>query len=94
VRVWDAHSGECVEVFEGSLAEADCLATGTIAGSLAEMACLATGTALGTAIQSPSTGESVAWFPAALEHIVAHPSRRMWAGYVGNHLYLIVLEGT
>jgi hypothetical protein len=40
-----------------------------------------------------STTVEFARFPIALEHIIRHPSARQWAGSVGNHVYLITLEG-
>jgi hypothetical protein len=48
---------------------------------------------LETVIEPASGGEAVAWFPAALDNITTHPSGRIWAGSVRNHLYLIRLEG-
>jgi hypothetical protein len=45
-----------------------------------------------TAIERASDGQYVAWFPVALRDIATHPSGRVWAGAVGNHLYLIRLE--
>ena len=48
---------------------------------------------LETVIERVRDGQAVAWFPAALDIIATHPSGRVWAGGVGNHLYLIRLEG-
>jgi hypothetical protein len=44
-------------------------------------------------IEPATGGDPVAWLPAALEHLTTHPSGRIWAGSVGDHLYLIQLEG-
>ncbi|MFC1806506.1 WD40 repeat domain-containing protein [Planctomycetota bacterium] len=46
-----------------------------------------------TVIECAVTGRPVAWFPAALDPIVTHPSGRTWAGAVGSHVYIITLEG-
>ena len=44
-------------------------------------------------IEDAATGQVIARFPHALEHIITHPSSRQWAGSAGNHVYLIALEG-
>ena len=87
VRLWDAVNGECVEILEGS---GDVLAVAAGAESYAWRA-MARG--LETAIEPAGGGMAVAWFPAELEIIATHPSGRIWAGSVSNHLYLIRLEG-
>jgi len=46
-----------------------------------------------TVIEPARSGDPIAWFPAAIEHITTHPSGRSWAGSAGNHVYLIELEG-
>jgi WD40 repeat protein len=46
-----------------------------------------------TAIVPAARGEPVAWFPIALYYITTHPSGRIWAGSVGNYIYIIQLEG-
>ena len=48
---------------------------------------------LETVIETAASGEAVAWYPAALESIITHPSGRVWAGSVASHLHLIRLEG-
>jgi hypothetical protein len=45
-----------------------------------------------TVIERASDGHAVAWFPAPVDFIVAHPSGRAWAGAVNHQLYLIRLE--
>jgi WD40 repeat protein len=87
VRVWDAPSGECLETIHESM---DVWA---IARTVPDAPWLAITGVLETAIQSRRTKEVVAWFPAALGRITTHSGGRMWAGAVGNHLYLIALEG-
>jgi hypothetical protein len=44
-------------------------------------------------IEPTSGGDPIAWFPAILKPIAAHPSGRIWAGAVSSHLYLLQLEG-
>ena len=87
VRVWDAASGDCLEVIQGF---GDVAA---IAAPASVFPWRAMSRNLETVIEPASGGEAVAWFPAALEHLTTHPSGRIWAGSVGNHLYLIRLEG-
>jgi WD40 repeat protein len=46
-----------------------------------------------TVIEDTVTGQVVARFPIALQHITTQPSSCQWAGSAGNHLCLIALEG-
>ena len=87
VRVWDAASGDCLEVIQGF---GDVAA---IAAPASVFPWRAMSWNLETAIEPASGGEAVAWFPAALTRLATHPAGRIWAGSVGNHLYLIRLEG-
>ena len=87
VRVWDAATGDCLEVIPGF---GDVAA---IAAPASVFPWRAMSRNLETVIEPASGGEAVAWFPAALMHHATHPSGRIWAGSVGNHLYLIRLEG-
>jgi WD40 repeat protein len=87
VRVWDVDSGACLEVIPGC-GDIAAMAAGAVAFPFQAIELL-----LETAIKRASDGQSVAWFPAALRFIATHPSGRVWAGAVGNHLYLIRLEG-
>ena len=45
-----------------------------------------------TVIEDARTGAIIAVFPFALNSITTHPSGRQWAGAVGNHVYVLVLE--
>jgi WD40 repeat protein len=87
VRVWDAASGACLEVIPGE-GDVSAIAAGAVAYPWR-----AVSRGQETVIERANDGQAVAWFPAALEHIATHPSGRVWAGSVGNHLYLIRLEG-
>jgi len=87
VWVWDAASGECIEVMEGSGDIAAIAAAGIV------FRWRAMNRSLETVIEPAGSGEVVAWFPAAMDHITTHPSGRIWAGSVSNHLYIIRLEG-
>ena len=87
MRVWDAASGECLEVIQGSGDIASIAAAGKV------FPWRAMSRNLETVIEPAGGGEAVAWFPAAMNPIATHPSGRIWAGSVGNHLYLIRLEG-
>jgi hypothetical protein len=87
-QVWDAESGECLEVLEGS---GDVSAL--VAGAAGTLAWRAMTRGLETVIEPAVGGPAVAWFSVALKNITTHPSGRIWAGTVTNHLYLIQLEG-
>ncbi|MFI5458011.1 MAG: DUF4062 domain-containing protein [Isosphaerales bacterium] len=87
VRVWDAATGDCLEVIQGF---GDVAA---IAAPASVFPWRAMSRNLETVIEPASGGEAVAWFPAALEHLATHPSGRIWAGTVNNHLCIIKLEG-
>ena len=87
MRVWDAATGDCLEVIPGF---GD---VGAIAAPATVFPWRAMSRNLETVIEPASGGEAVAWFPAALEHLATHPSGRIWAGSVDKHVYLIRLEG-
>jgi WD40 repeat protein len=87
VRVWEAESGACLKVIEGS----GDVAAIAAAGAAFPWHALRRG--LETVIEPAAGGNPIAWFPAALDHITTHPSRRIWAWAVRNHLYIITLEG-
>jgi WD40 repeat protein len=88
VRVWDAASGECLEVIQGS-GDVAAIAAGAEAFPLRAIS-----RELETVIEPADGAEPIAWFPAALRLVSTHPSGRMWAGSVANHLFIIQLEGT
>jgi hypothetical protein len=44
-------------------------------------------------VEETSGGKAVAWFPAVLHQLTAHPRAAAWAGAVGNHVCLFALEG-
>jgi WD40 repeat protein len=88
MRVWDALSGECLEVLLGS-GEVSALVV-RAAGTLAWRAMTR---GLETVIEPAAGGTAVAWFSPALKRITTHPSGRIWAGVAGSHVYLIRLEG-
>jgi WD40 repeat protein len=87
VRLWDADSGACLQIIDGS-ADSSAIASGP-----PQFPWRAVAGALETVIASALTGQPVAWFPRALQHIATHPSGRLWAGTARNYLYLFALEG-
>jgi hypothetical protein len=88
MRVWDAQSWERLEVIEGS---GDVRAIAATIGTGFRWRALRRGQ---ETVVEPATGdEPLAWFPAALENLSAHPSGRAWAGSDRNHVYIIQLEG-
>jgi WD40 repeat protein len=86
MRVWDAASGECLQEIQGS---GD---VNSVAAAGETFLWRAMRQSLETVIEPAGGGEAVAWFPAELLRIAAHPSGRIWAGADGRHLYLIRLE--
>ena len=87
IREWDARSGECLEIIEGS---GDVKA---IAAGVSKFPLRAVPSVHETVIEQAEDGKPIAWFPIALAHTVTHPSGRTWAGAVANHLYIISFEG-
>ena len=87
VRVWDAESGACLEVIQGS---GDVAAIAE-AGEAFRWRAIQRGRE--TVIEPVGGGAPVAWFPAELSCIRTHPSGRVWAGAVGDYVCLIRLVG-
>jgi WD40 repeat protein len=87
-RVWDTESSECLDV----LSKTDEGYTPAEQVSI-DFAWRASTLGLETVIEPKSGGQPVAWFSPAMCNISTHPSGRVWAGSVGNHLYIIELEG-
>ena len=85
VRVWDAETYECIEVIQG-IGDMKAIADGA---SKFPLRALLTDQEL--AIQRARDGRSIAWFAAALQ-VVAHPSGKLWADSLHDHLYVIGLE--
>ena len=86
MRVWDAASGECREVIQG---------TGDVAAIAAGPSCFpfrALRRGLETVIENAATAAPVASFPVPLDHISTFPNGRAWVGTSANHLYIISLE--
>jgi WD40 repeat protein len=87
VRVWDAATYNCVETIPGRQ----------------DLAAVAAGTesfpwrafqgGAETLVERTTDGQAVGWFPIAVWGLATHPSGRLWAGYLNNHVYLIQLEG-
>jgi WD40 repeat protein len=90
VWVWDATTGACPEVIQGT---GDVAAIAEGFNEAGEFPWRAVNRGNETVIEPAAGGEPVAWFPVALLHISTHPSGRIWAGSVANHLYIIQLEG-
>jgi WD40 repeat protein len=86
VRIWDVAGAACIDVIDGI---GDDVA---IAAGPPQFPWVAAARKLETVIQDATTGEALAWFPAALRHLSTHPSGRIWAGAAGHHLYLFTLE--
>jgi hypothetical protein len=85
VRVWDAESGESLEVIQGS---GDVHA---IAAGATELPFRAIARGIETVIED-TTGRMLALFPVNFEQLTTHPSGRLWAGTSANHVYFIALE--
>ncbi len=87
-RLWDVWSRKCLEVLSRTNQD---YATAEQAAMAFAWRALTRG--LETVLVSKGGGEAIAWFSPALSTFSTHPSGRIWAGSVGNHLYLIRLEG-
>ncbi len=88
VHVWNADTGECIEVVQGS---GD--VTAVAAGASSSLSRRAIGRGEQTVIEQVSGGKPVAWFPTPLEHVTTHSNDRSWAGSLLSQFYIITLEG-
>ncbi len=88
IRVWDATSGECLEVIDG---EGDVEAIALAGQDGQDFRAICRG--IETVVETPMKGVDVAWFAAPLENISTHPLGGVWAGSANKHIYLIRLEG-
>jgi WD40 repeat protein len=87
LRVWDASTGECLEIIDGN---GDRLAIAAGSKSF-PIRCLGRGP--DDVIEISADRRAVAWVSEPLRHIVTHPSSRIWAGKKGECLVVIALEG-
>jgi WD40 repeat protein len=90
VRVWDAATGGCLEVIQGT---GDLAAIAEGFNDPGELVWRALNRGKETVLAPRAGGKPTTWFPAALFRIATHPSGRIWAGSVSNHVYLFQLEG-
>jgi hypothetical protein len=86
-RVWNAASGECREVIQGT-GDVKAIAAGP---SRFPFRALRRG--LETVIEDAATATPVARFPVPLDDISTFPNGRAWVGTIANHLYIITLGG-
>jgi hypothetical protein len=86
-RLWDAASGECLEVIEGSRH------TEAIDTALQPFPLRAVARGLETVVERVDSDTPVAWFPAELGKIAPHSAGRGWGGAIGSYLCLVTLEG-
>lgn len=89
-RLWELATGKCLEVIDG---------TGDVT-SVVQCPSMFPWRALSrsneTVLEEAASRQCAAWFPAVLDEdaaIVAHPSSRLWAGSVSNHVHIVALEG-
>ena len=87
VRVWDAQTGECLEVRE-AFGDLSAIAVGVSALPLRAVV-----RGLETVWEQASADQPLAWFPAAFDHLTTDRANRTWAGSVANHVYLVRLDG-
>ena len=88
VRVWDAESGQCLEVIEGRGSDLDAIVAGAQAYPWRALLCGGD-----TVIEPSAGGDPIAWFADQLQDITTSASGRIWAGAVGNQVYIIALVG-
>lgn len=89
-RVWNMESGECLRIIDGF----DC--ANAIAVGFVALRFQALHDDQETRIVSARTRTAVAWFAEPLSDITIHSSGLRWVGgpgTVGNHLYILQLEG-
>jgi len=84
--LWDAKSGKCLEAIEERYFRFGSAAASNFSGR-------AVCQPLETVIQDSNTGQAVAWIALTPDHITAHPSGRIWAGYIADYVCLFALEG-
>ena len=89
VRVWDAETGECLEVIRGS-GDVTAIAAGASLG----LPWCAIDRSQEIVIEPTGGGDPVGRFPIAFSDITTDPNGRAWAGSARNHLYIITLDGT
>lgn len=87
MRVWDAETGEYLEVIEGN-GDIQVIAAGSVSSPYRLI-----DRDLDTIVETATTDEPVALFPVALSKITTHPSGCKWAAADGNHVYLLELVG-
>jgi WD40 repeat protein len=87
VRLWDAWTGKCLGVLNGT-GDVKAIAAGT-----AEFRYRLMVHEQQSVIESSADGRPVAWFPAAFQIIATHRAGRLWAVSIGNHLTLVQLAG-
>ncbi|HEX3654177.1 MAG TPA: AAA family ATPase [Pirellulales bacterium] len=86
VRVWNAANGDCLDVLKG---KGDVAA---IAAGRSRYSWIALSQKLETVVHEASSQKALAWFPEAFADFCTHPSGRIWAGFVANHICLFTLE--
>jgi len=88
VRVWDAATGECIEVVQGR-GDVAAIAAGTSSGLLWRAICRDQE----CVVEPTGGGRSSAKFPVWLGHITTLPNGRTWASLAGSYLHFTTLEG-
>lgn len=86
VRVWDARTGECLEVIWG---HAD---INTIVAGGAAFALRAVARQADTVIEDSETRQEVCSFPVAFDSVVTQPSGRTWVGMQESIAHIITME--
>ncbi len=86
VSIWDVQSGECFESIVG------CGDAGAIAAGELKYPLCAIVRGAECVVERAIDSQPIAWFPADLQMVVTHPSDRISAGYVGNHLFILTSE--
>jgi WD40 repeat protein len=84
--IWEASTGNSLDIIQGG-GDARAIATQE------DCSYRAMNRGMETVIETSDNGVEVAWFPDALEELITHPSKLVWAGTINNHLLLLRLEG-
>jgi WD40 repeat protein len=88
VRIWDADSGDCLEIIPG---RGDIRAIAAVA-TLHSFRAMERG--LEAVIETSAGGIEMAWFLDSLSALSTHPTAPVWAGRIFNHMLLFRLEGS
>lgn len=88
-RIWDADTGECLEVSEFGGDDFSLIAAVILQRPFRMISHESE-----TVIQHADTKEPIAWFPMGLlDNVICHPASRVWVVALRGHLCILKLQG-